>query len=251
MARHLGALEVEFTWMEVLPPKPPGVTTTNKKREKTREVSQAADTAEDLMLTRMNGWSEITLDMARIAAQAGAPLCLSKDGHHVFTWNEVAETIDRGMDESSSNYEVVKRVRGLPVATRGFWPPRQPDAFFNVQRDPHVKRRRWPHDYPDMMQRVQTRGGRPNDDLDGLGADVDDPGRISIRDMEMWIDNDEGLYSWWKSTRLPKRAFIMGNRAEITAVIRNITSGSKRAHYLIYDKPKGPLNGLRRRRSRR
>lgn len=51
-------------------------------------------------------------------------------------------------------------------------------------------------------------------------------------DREQWIDNDEGLYNWWKSSRLSKRAFIKENRAAIDEAINNVTSGSKPAHYL-------------------
>lgn len=49
-----------------------------------------------------------------------------------------------------------------------------------------------------------------------------------------WIDNDEGLYSWWRSSRQSKRAFIRDNRAEIDSAIRNVTEGRKPAHYLAY-----------------
>lgn len=51
-----------------------------------------------------------------------------------------------------------------------------------------------------------------------------------------WIDNDEGLYNWWRSSRQPKRQFIAENRAAITEAIENVTSGKKRAHYLAYDR---------------
>jgi hypothetical protein len=49
-----------------------------------------------------------------------------------------------------------------------------------------------------------------------------------------WIDNDEGLYDWWRESRQSKRAFIRENRAEIDAAIDNVTSGDKPAHYLKY-----------------
>lgn len=51
---------------------------------------------------------------------------------------------------------------------------------------------------------------------------------------EQWIDNDEGLYNWWKSTRLSKAKFIKENRAEIDAAIERMTSGKERQHYLAY-----------------
>lgn len=53
-------------------------------------------------------------------------------------------------------------------------------------------------------------------------------------EREQWIDNDEGLHDWWKSSRLPKREFIRQNRAEIDAAIEHVTSGGKPAHYLKY-----------------
>jgi hypothetical protein len=53
-------------------------------------------------------------------------------------------------------------------------------------------------------------------------------------ERSQWIDNDEGLYNWWRSSRMSKRAFIKENRDEIDAAIRNVTSGAKPAHYLTY-----------------
>lgn len=53
-------------------------------------------------------------------------------------------------------------------------------------------------------------------------------------DRSQWIDNDEGLYDWWKSTRLSKREFIRQNRAEIDAAIRPVLEGTKPAHHLKY-----------------
>lgn len=60
------------------------------------------------------------------------------------------------------------------------------------------------------------------------------PTTLNDSDRAQWIDNDEGLYSWWKSSRLSKREFIKQNRAEITAAIRNVLDGNKPAHYLRY-----------------
>ena len=53
-------------------------------------------------------------------------------------------------------------------------------------------------------------------------------------EREQWIDNDEGLYDWWKSSRLSKREFIRANRAEIDAAITPVISGDKRQHHLKY-----------------
>ena len=50
-----------------------------------------------------------------------------------------------------------------------------------------------------------------------------------------WVDNDEGLYRWWRTSRQSKRAFIRHNRAEIDVVIANVLDGRKPAHYLAYE----------------
>ena len=49
-----------------------------------------------------------------------------------------------------------------------------------------------------------------------------------------WVDNDEGLYDWWRTSGQPKRAFIREHRAEIDEAIDNVTGGNKPAHYLKY-----------------
>ena len=54
------------------------------------------------------------------------------------------------------------------------------------------------------------------------------------RERQLWIDNDEGLYMAWKSSRLNKERFIKENREEIDTVIDNILSGRRRPHYLVY-----------------
>lgn len=53
-------------------------------------------------------------------------------------------------------------------------------------------------------------------------------------DRSQWIDNDEGLYNWWKRSRLSKTEFIRQNREEIDKVITNVRGGKKPAHYLAY-----------------
>jgi hypothetical protein len=60
--------------------------------------------------------------------------------------------------------------------------------------------------------------------------------RQTLNDTEraQWIDNDEGLYNWWRSSRQSKRAFIRDNRAELDACINRVLSGAKPAHYLAY-----------------
>lgn len=53
-------------------------------------------------------------------------------------------------------------------------------------------------------------------------------------ERRQWILNDEGLYNLQRSSRLTMREFIRRNRAEIDAVIDNVLSGNKPAHYLAY-----------------
>lgn len=53
-------------------------------------------------------------------------------------------------------------------------------------------------------------------------------------EREQWIDNDDGLYNWWRSSHLSKREFIRQHRAELDEIINNVTTGKKPAHYLVY-----------------
>ena len=69
---------------------------------------------------------------------------------------------------------------------------------------------------------------------------------MNNQEREQWIDNDEGLYRWWKSSKLSKRAFIKANRAKIDTVIRNVTEGMKPPHYLAYAKTQHACNALLR-----
>ena len=57
---------------------------------------------------------------------------------------------------------------------------------------------------------------------------------LNDSDRSQWIDNDEGLYRWWKSTRLTKREFIKQNRAELDKSILSVVNGNNKAHFLIY-----------------
>lgn len=57
-----------------------------------------------------------------------------------------------------------------------------------------------------------------------------------------WIDNDEGLYNWFRASRQSKRNFIRENRAEIDAAISPVLSGDKPAHHLAYpERPARPM----------
>lgn len=53
-------------------------------------------------------------------------------------------------------------------------------------------------------------------------------------DRSQWIDNDEGLYCWWKSSKLSKAQFIKENKEEIDKAINNVLGNEKPAHYLKY-----------------
>lgn len=57
---------------------------------------------------------------------------------------------------------------------------------------------------------------------------------MNDRERTLWIDNDEGLYNWWRSSGMNKEHFIKVNRAEIDECIENVTTGKKPAHYLAY-----------------
>ena len=58
--------------------------------------------------------------------------------------------------------------------------------------------------------------------------------KLTIADIEEWIDNDEGLYNWFRRSRQSKRSFIRENRAELEDCINNVIDGNKPAHYLAY-----------------
>lgn len=57
---------------------------------------------------------------------------------------------------------------------------------------------------------------------------------MNDREREQWIDNDEGLYDWWRRSGLSKRRFIRENRSEIDAAINPVVNGEKPAHHLKY-----------------
>ena len=45
---------------------------------------------------------------------------------------------------------------------------------------------------------------------------------MNNREREMWINNDEGLYRWWKSSGMGITPFIKENREEIDKYILSI-----------------------------
>jgi hypothetical protein len=60
---------------------------------------------------------------------------------------------------------------------------------------------------------------------------------MNDRERGQWIDNDEGLYNWWKRSRQSKANFIRENRQEIDEAINPVLSGEKPAHHLAYGRP--------------
>lgn len=57
---------------------------------------------------------------------------------------------------------------------------------------------------------------------------------LTVSDINQWIDNDEGLYCWWKSSKQRKSVFIHENRQELEKCIHRVLNGNKPAHYLAY-----------------
>ena len=45
--------------------------------------------------------------------------------------------------------------------------------------------------------------------------------KLSLADIDQWVDNDEALYNWAKNSRLNRREFIKQNRQELTTIILN------------------------------
>lgn len=57
---------------------------------------------------------------------------------------------------------------------------------------------------------------------------------MTLKEIGLWVGNDEGLYRWWRSTGLPRAEFVRANRGKLEEVISNILSGKKPSHYLTY-----------------
>lgn len=47
---------------------------------------------------------------------------------------------------------------------------------------------------------------------------------IDYKEIRLWIENDEGLYNWWKDSRQPISTFIKENRSELVSCIRQALS---------------------------
>ena len=46
--------------------------------------------------------------------------------------------------------------------------------------------------------------------------------RLTQSDIGQWIDNDEGLYNWWRSSRQSKRNFIKENFQDLQLCINEV-----------------------------
>ena len=57
---------------------------------------------------------------------------------------------------------------------------------------------------------------------------------VTIREINEWIDNDEGLYNWFKRSRQTRQQFIKENKTELQRCISLVLNGDKPAHYLAY-----------------
>lgn len=44
-------------------------------------------------------------------------------------------------------------------------------------------------------------------------------------DRQEWVMDDESLYVWYRSARMPIRRFVRENRAEISVHIKNVLEG--------------------------
>lgn len=43
--------------------------------------------------------------------------------------------------------------------------------------------------------------------------------KLTLDDITDWVNNDEGLYNWWRSCKQPQRKFVRENRVEPTRLI--------------------------------
>jgi hypothetical protein len=58
---------------------------------------------------------------------------------------------------------------------------------------------------------------------------------MNNKERELWIQNDEGLYRWWKSTRMSMTAFIKENRNEIDEAINRVLNPKKSRTFWGYN----------------
>ena len=48
--------------------------------------------------------------------------------------------------------------------------------------------------------------------------------KLDYNELRLWVENDEGLYNWYKSSRQPISTFIKENAKELRAFIRKAIS---------------------------
>lgn len=53
-------------------------------------------------------------------------------------------------------------------------------------------------------------------------------------EREDWVNNDEGLYDWFKRSKLSMRAFIRSNRTTLDDCIDAVVNAEAPAHFLKY-----------------
>ena len=48
--------------------------------------------------------------------------------------------------------------------------------------------------------------------------------KLDYNELRLWVENDEGLYQWWKDSRQPMSTFIKENSIELRQIIRRVIS---------------------------
>ena len=61
---------------------------------------------------------------------------------------------------------------------------------------------------------------------------------MNNKERELWVMNDEPLYLWWQSTKLPMTKFLKEKRQSIDRYIKALTD---RRRYGISESPTGRL----------
>lgn len=54
------------------------------------------------------------------------------------------------------------------------------------------------------------------------------------KERELWVQNDEGLYLWYRHSGMSMRNFIRANRAKLDECIDAVLDNKKPAHFLAY-----------------
>ncbi len=77
--------------------------------------------------------------------------------------------------------------------------------------------------------------------------------RLNDREREQWVRNDEGLYNWWKSTRLSMREFLRKVRPELDkSILEAINSPATNKTWRDYcNNPRRRRNPLSRKEAAR